>query len=139
MELWTPHKMAELRPRHSNEGVPDPRSPLNISAHTEISIPLDVEKVWVTSTSRSCFTLHLNMETHLESSCIVYETSASPGSFFTNLHHLSLYIISLYIIKKIHSIMRFVLNNLKTCLYMRVGKKYSAGTRMCKWVEFVSM
>ena len=25
MELWSPHKMAEISPRRSNEGVPDPR------------------------------------------------------------------------------------------------------------------
>ena len=25
MDLWSPHKMAEIRPRHSSEGVPDPR------------------------------------------------------------------------------------------------------------------
>ena len=26
MELWSPHKLAEIRPRHSNEGFPDPSS-----------------------------------------------------------------------------------------------------------------
>ena len=25
MELWSPHKMAEIRPRHSNQVVPDPK------------------------------------------------------------------------------------------------------------------
>ena len=25
MEVFAPHKMAEIRPRHSNKGVPDPR------------------------------------------------------------------------------------------------------------------
>ena len=31
MEVFAPHKMAEIRPRHSNEGVPDPR----IKVHLE--------------------------------------------------------------------------------------------------------
>ena len=66
MEVFAPHKMAETRPRHSNEGVPDPR--IVTTSHAT-----GLEKMWPAGP----LTLKFNMGTfkpyeHMAGGFLIY-------------------------------------------------------------------